>query len=300
MATVDEHGAAGHEAARVTQSEESSTSEFLRVGKTPEHVLGFPDSSGCRILLEHLFHHWGDDMAGAQAVHADTVTAPFHSEGSGQLDHSRLGGIVDGRGHSLVGNQTAHAGNEKDGTLLLVVEHLPRSSSGRVEDSIKVNLHDFVKSHLRVFQSALQVVDSCGGNQAIQSPVLACDFRKEVVYFRLIPDINTVVLQAATIVLLGMLLSGEEVGVGGLESIQAVDCIRSFRLEVAPRDKFGFVDPWNRTFRTSLHQSFSHRQSESSSTTSDGEDTIVEVKLAEPMALLGLAFQRRYPGLDVV
>lgn len=167
VATVDEHGATGHEAARITQSEESSTPEFLRVGKTSEHILGFPDSSGRRVLLEHLFHHWGDDMAGAQAVHTDTVTAPFHGKGSGQLDHSCLGGVVDGRSHALVGNQTAHASNEKDRTLLLVVEHLPRSSSGRVEDSIEIDLHNFVKSHLRVFQGALQVVDSCGGNHAI-------------------------------------------------------------------------------------------------------------------------------------
>lgn len=108
------------------------------------------------------------------------------------------------------------------------------------------------------------------------------------------------VLQAATVVLLGMLLSGDEVGVRRLKSIQAVDCIRKFRLGIGSTQEFGFGDPWNLTFRTSLHQSFSHRQSESSSTTSDGEDTVVEVKLAEPVSLLGLAFQRRYPGLNVV
>lgn len=78
VASVDEHRASRHEAAGVTQSKEGSTSEFLRVGKATEHVLGFPDSPGGRVLLKDLLNHGRNDVARAKTVDTNAVTAPFH------------------------------------------------------------------------------------------------------------------------------------------------------------------------------------------------------------------------------
>lgn len=111
VAAVDEEGATGHEAASVRQAEESRASEFLGQRQTTEHILGFPSGAGGGVLLEDFIDHGRDDVAGAERVDADAVTAPFHREGTGQLNDGGFGAVVDRGSHALVGDETAHAGN---------------------------------------------------------------------------------------------------------------------------------------------------------------------------------------------
>ncbi|GAB1201618.1 hypothetical protein APSETT445_000200 [Aspergillus pseudonomiae] len=223
VATINEHRAPRHEAASITESEERSASEFLRVRQSPKHVLCLPDSPRSRVLLEHLLDHGGDDVTGAQAVHTDTVTAPFHCERTGQLNDSRLGGVVDRGGHALVGDEAAHASDEQDGALLLVVEHLAGGGGGGVKHSVVVNLHNFVHGGLGVLEGALEVVDSGCGDQTVQALVLAGDLSEHVVHFCVVADINSVVLQAAAVVGFCVLFRGHEVWVGVFEAVEAVD-----------------------------------------------------------------------------
>lgn len=223
VATINEHRAARHEAASITESEEGSTSEFLRVRQPPKHVLCLPDSPRGRVLLKHLLDHGGDNVTRAETVHTDTVAAPFHCERASQLNDGRFGGVVDRGSHALVGDETAHARDKQDGALLLVVEHLAGGSGGGVEHSVVVDLHDFVHGGLGVLEGALEMVDSGGGDQTIKTLVLAGNFGEHVVYFCIIADVDSVVLQAAAVVGFRVLFCGHEVWVGVFEAVEAVD-----------------------------------------------------------------------------
>ena len=219
VATVNNQCAPSHETASITQSEERRTPELLRRSQPSEHILRFPHSPRSRVLLEDLLDHGGDNVAGAQVVNTDTMTAPFHSKRARELDHGCLGGVVDGRGHALVGDEAAHAGDEEDRALLLVVEHLAGGGGGRVEDAVVVDLHHFVQGGLRVLQGALEVVDAGGGNHAVQPLVVACNLGEDVFYFGLAADVNAAVFQQSAVVLFSMLFGSHELGVRALQSI---------------------------------------------------------------------------------
>lgn len=141
VAAIDEESAASHEAASIRQAEESRAAEFLGNSQTTKHVLSFPSSAGSGVLLKDLVDHGGDDVAWAEGVDADTVAAPFHREGAGELDNGCFGAVVNWGSHAFVGDEAGHGCDEEDGAFLLVVEHLTRGRGGRVEDTVVVDGH---------------------------------------------------------------------------------------------------------------------------------------------------------------
>lgn len=219
VAAVNDQRAPSHEAASITKSEERRTPELLGRSQPSEHILRLPHSPRSRVLLENLLDHGCHDVPGAQVVNADTMTAPFHSKGARELHHGSLGRVVDGRGHALVGDEAAHAGDEEDRALLLVVEHLAGGGGGRVEDAVVVDLHYFVQGGLGVLEGALEVVDARGGNHAIQPLVVACNLGKDVFYFAVAADVNAAVFQESAVVLFSVLFGSHELGVRALQSI---------------------------------------------------------------------------------
>jgi len=68
VATVDNEGTAGHEAASVGQAEENSAAEFLGPGQAAKHVLGFPYGASGGVVLEDLVDHRGDDVTGQREL----------------------------------------------------------------------------------------------------------------------------------------------------------------------------------------------------------------------------------------
>ena len=223
MPTINNKRAPSHKAARITQRKQRRTTELLRISQPAQHILRLPHSPGSRILLEHPLDHRRNDMAGAERIDADPMTPPLHRQRARELDDRRLGRVVDGRRHALVGDEAAHAGDEQDGALLLVVEHLAGGGGGGVEDAVVVDLHDFLEGDLRVLERALQVVDAGGGDEAVEALVAAGDVAEERVHFCVVADVDLVVLEVAAVFALGVLFGGVEVGVGLVEAVQAVD-----------------------------------------------------------------------------
>lgn len=223
VATIDKERAPSHEAASIRQREQSRTTELLRHRQAPEHILRFPRRTSRRILLEDLLNHGRNDVTRAKTVDPNAMPPPLHSQRARKLDHSRLGGIVHGARHALVGDEAAHAGHEQDRALLLVIEHLAGGGGGRVEDAVVVDGHDVVEGLLRVFQGALEVVDSRGGDQAVQALVLGGDRREDVVHFCVVADVDPHVLQAAAVLVVGFVSGGDEIGVWCFQAVEAVD-----------------------------------------------------------------------------
>ena len=195
MATVNNQRAPSHEAASITKSEKRRTPEFLGCSQSPKHILRLPHGPRSRVLLENLLDHGCHDVPGTQVVNTDAMAAPFHSKGARELNHRRLGRVVDGRSHALVSDEPAHASDEEDRALLLVVEHLAGGGGGRVEDAVVVDLHHFVQGGLGVLEGALEVVDARGSDQAVEALVVARNLGEDVLDFALAADVNAAVFQ---------------------------------------------------------------------------------------------------------
>lgn len=200
MPTINQHCAPGHERAGVAESKERRAAELLRRRQPPKHVLGLPDPLRTRLPLKHFLHHRRDNVTGTERVHPDPVPPPLHGQVPGQLQNSRLAGVVDRASHPLVGDKTRHASHEQDGALLLVVEHLAGGGGGAVEDTVVVDVHDLVELLLGVRECWLEVVDACGGNEAVQPAVLLGDFGEDTVCFGGVAHVDPVVVQAAPVV----------------------------------------------------------------------------------------------------
>lgn len=219
MTTINDHRAPCHKTTRITEREERRTPELLRTREPTEHILRLPGRPRSRILLKHLLNHRRDDMSRTETINPDPLPPPFHRQRPRKLDDSRLGRVVHGRGHALVGDEPAHARNEQYRPLPLVIEHLARCGGGRVEDAVVVDLHDFVQGRLRVFEGALQVVDACGGDQAVQPLILRGDFREDVVDLWCVAHVDASVFQGAAVFFFGLAFGGFEFGVGFFEPV---------------------------------------------------------------------------------
>lgn len=288
MTTINEQRTARHKSARVTEREEGHSAKLFGHGQPAQHVLRLPGGPGLGGLAEDLLDHRGHDVTGAEAVDADAMSAPFHGEAPSELDDGRLGGVVYRGSHTLVGDESAHAGDEEDGAPALVVEHLPGGGRGGVEDAVVVDLHDLVQLGLVVVDGALQVVDPRGGDEAVETLRLGCDGRHGVVHVDVVADVDAAVLEAAAVRGLGALLGGSEFGVWGFEAIHAVYFI-SFAME----SQYFVVDSFilyemlcEVTFGTSFHQRFCHGEPESSSSTGDGEDAVLQIEFTKPLSIL--------------
>lgn len=163
-------------------------------------------------------------MTRAKRVYTDSMPSPFHRQVPAELDNSRLGGVVHGRGHALVRNKPGHAGNKKDGALLLVVEHLPSGGGGAVEDTVVVDVHYFVQHLGAVLEGGLEVVDACGGDKTVHAAVVGGDFAEDGVCFFRVAHVDAVVVQTAAVVLVCVLFCELIVGVWGCEAVETVDC----------------------------------------------------------------------------
>lgn len=219
MTTINDHRAACHKATGITEREERRAPELLRAREPTEHILRLPDSFGRRILLKHLLDHRREDVSRAETINPDPLPSPLHRQGPRELDHSRLGRVVHGRGHALVGDEPAHACNEQDGPFPLVLEHLARGCGRGVEDAVVVDLHDFVQGRLGMFQGALQVVDACGGDEAVQPLIAGGDFGEDVVDLGFVAHVDASVFQSAAVFLFGLAFCGFEFGVWFLEAV---------------------------------------------------------------------------------
>lgn len=222
MTAIYEQSTARHETARIAQCEQSHTAKLLGDGQPPEHVLRLPGRLGLRALAEDHLHHGRDDVPRAEAVDADAMPPPLHGEAPPELDDGRLGGVVYGGRHALVGDEPAHAGDKEDGPPALVVEHLPRGRGGRVEDAVVVDLHDFVQLVLVVVDRALQVVDARGGDEAVQPLRLGRDGCQRIVDVDVVTDVDAAVLEEAAVGGFGALLGCVEFGVGAFKAVHAV------------------------------------------------------------------------------
>lgn len=225
VSSVNQHRAPSHKATSITEGKQRRAPELLWRRQPSKHVLCLPHSPRSRLLLKHLVHHGGHDMARAKRVYTDSVPSPFHRQVPAELDDSRLGGVVHGRGHALVGNKPGHASNEQNGALLLVVEHLPSGGGGAVEDTVVVDVHDLVQHLGAVLERGLEVVDACGGDQTVHAAVVCCDFAEDGVCFFGVAHVDAVVVQTAAVVLVCVLLCELIVGVWGCEAVETVDCL---------------------------------------------------------------------------
>lgn len=74
-----------------------------------------------------------------------------------------------------------------------------------------------------MFQRALEVVDSCRGDEAVQTLVLGCDRREHVVHFCVVAHVDPHVFQAAAVLVFGFVFGGDEVWVWCFQAVEAVD-----------------------------------------------------------------------------
>lgn len=211
MPTINNQRTPRHKTTGITKRKERRAPKLLRNSQPPQHILRLPHRPRLWILLKHLLNHRRDDMARTQTIHTDTMAPPLHSQTPRKLDHGRLGRIVDRRGHALVRDQPAHAGDEQDRALLLAMEHLPRRRGGCVEHAVVVDLHDLVQRALRVVERALQVVDSRGGDHAVQTIVCGRYCGEGILDFRVVAHVDPPVLEAAAEFLGCVLFCVEEV-----------------------------------------------------------------------------------------
>lgn len=86
MSAINLHISGSHEAARLTQQEDSRATVLLRLTELAKHVLRGPVSLSIRVLLEQLLHHCGHDIARRYCVHTNTVLTPLRGEVTGELD----------------------------------------------------------------------------------------------------------------------------------------------------------------------------------------------------------------------
>lgn len=94
MPTIHSQIAASHEAAGITDEEDSCTAVLFRCAESAEHVLLGPFGLAVGELAEELLNHSSDDVAGGDGVHADSVLAPFRSQIPSELENTGLAGVV--------------------------------------------------------------------------------------------------------------------------------------------------------------------------------------------------------------
>lgn len=118
-------------------------------------------------------------MARADAVDADaaaailTDRAPLHGEVARELDDGRLGRVVHGREQALVGDQAAHARDQADAAVALVLEHLARRRRRRHHHPRVVHRQHLGHVFLCVLHRRRQLLNPRCGDHAVQPLVLA-------------------------------------------------------------------------------------------------------------------------------
>lgn len=83
VAAIHSQVASRHEATSITEEEDGSTTVFIWVGESAEHVLLGPLIATVRELVEQLLNHGGDNVARGDGVDADVELTPFGSEVAG-------------------------------------------------------------------------------------------------------------------------------------------------------------------------------------------------------------------------
>lgn len=101
---------------------------------------------------------------------------------------------------------------------MLVVEHLAGCRGGGVEDPVVVDGHYVVESLLGVFESGLEVVDSRGSNEPVQTLLFGGNRCEGIVDFGVVADVDFDVVQVAAVIL-GFVLGLEEVRMRCLETV---------------------------------------------------------------------------------
>lgn len=102
MTTIHPQIASGHEAASITDQEDSGATVLLGTRQTAQHVLLRPLLAALRVLDKEFLDHLGDNIAGADGVDADVVLTPLGGQVAAQLEYGGLGSVVGGADEALV------------------------------------------------------------------------------------------------------------------------------------------------------------------------------------------------------
>jgi hypothetical protein len=90
-----------HEAGSITDQKSSSTSIFLRLAQSSQHILLWPIRSPLWKFNKQLLDHSRNDVTGRDGVDSDTILTPFASQVTTELDYRCFGSIVGGADESL-------------------------------------------------------------------------------------------------------------------------------------------------------------------------------------------------------
>lgn len=213
MPPVNSQISSSHEAAGVAKEENCSPTVFLGITQPLQHVRIRPCSLPFRKCLEKTGSHSRDDITWREGVDANSVLAPFCGKVPGQLDYSRLGGIIRPvdryqlrafgsarcnlrANQTPVSHSTAHASNQHHASFLLTLDHLPCYGLGRHEDTSYVDAQHLIRILGGILESRRFLLNSRGGNKPVNVARLVSNGADNVVESRLVSNVNTVVLQA--------------------------------------------------------------------------------------------------------
>ena len=101
MATIHAQVASSHEAASITEQEDSSATVLFRSGETAKHVLFGPLVATFGELDEQLLNHSSNNVTRGDGVDADVICAPFGGEVACELEDSSLASVICGANKTL-------------------------------------------------------------------------------------------------------------------------------------------------------------------------------------------------------
>jgi hypothetical protein len=101
VTAVDADVTTSHEAAGLTEKEDSSSPVLVRLGEAAEHILLGPVVTTFGELDEQLLNHGSDNVTRGDGVDSNAILTPLSREVAGELEHSGFTGVVRGTEEAL-------------------------------------------------------------------------------------------------------------------------------------------------------------------------------------------------------
>lgn len=151
------------------------------------------------------------------------MLAPLGGQVAAKLDNTGLGGVVGGADETAVGNGAGHGGNHDNGASALVLDHLASCSRGSHHGTSDVDREHGVGVLGAVLEGGGLLLDTGGGDEAVQALVAVGDLRDDLLEICGVTDVNLAVVELSAESLNGALLDDAEVGGRLRQTVKGVD-----------------------------------------------------------------------------